>query len=117
MSLIKSRPKFIIFVLEILTLLILVSSREIKHLWTAEKTESLPKQTYDFIVIGAGSAGAIVACRLSQAGKDVILLEAGGAQDHILTDHPGMFGASFLMSRDKFWNYTTVPQIVGQVCY
>lgn len=35
----------------------------------------------DFIVVGAGSAGSIVAARLASAGADVVLIEAGG------TDH------------------------------
>ena len=34
--------------------------------------------TADYVVVGAGSAGSIVASRLAAAGADVVLLEAGG---------------------------------------
>ena len=38
----------------------------------------MDQNRYDYIVIGAGSAGCVVAARLSKAGHKTVLIEAGG---------------------------------------
>jgi choline dehydrogenase-like flavoprotein len=35
-------------------------------------------QSFDYIVVGSGAAGAAAASRLALAGEDVLLVEAGG---------------------------------------
>lgn len=65
---------------------------------------------YDYLVVGAGTAGLAVAARLSESGKyKVGVLEAGGNGFGVgIIDTPGQFGADLGTIYD--WNYTTVPQ-------
>ncbi|CAH1132788.1 unnamed protein product [Ceutorhynchus assimilis] len=68
--------------------------------------------SYDFIVVGAGSAGAVVANRLSEIEQwKILLLEAGGDETEI-SDVPLMAGYLQLSQLD--WQYKSEPQ--GQAC-
>ncbi|CAH1773278.1 unnamed protein product [Owenia fusiformis] len=63
---------------------------------------------YDYIVVGAGSAGAVVASRLSEdPNTKVLLLEAGEASNP-LTKPP--LGTKFTQRTSMDWEYKTVPQ-------
>lgn len=63
----------------------------------------------DYIVVGAGSAGCVVAARLTEdAGARVLLLEAGGPDDSPLIHTPAMSAA--LQDSVYDWRYRTVPQ-------
>lgn len=62
---------------------------------------------YDFIVVGGGSAGAVVANRLSEVRNwTVLLLEAGGDETEI-SDVPSLAGYLQLTNLD--WQYRTMP--------
>lgn len=65
---------------------------------------------YDFIVIGAGSAGCAVASRLSESVQyTVLLLEAGGPDDDPNIHIPARFSSLFHSEFD--WDYETTPQV------
>ena len=66
----------------------------------------------DFVIIGGGSAGAVIASRLSEKSKyKVCLLEAGGWGSNLLFRAPA---GGLLMLRDKpkfnNWAFHTIPQ-------
>lgn len=67
------------------------------------------KNTFDFIIIGAGSAGCVLANRLSaDAACKVALIEAGDEPDVRLAPVPG--AASHLRNTRADWAFTTTPQ-------
>ncbi len=68
-----------------------------------------PRLDADYIVVGAGSAGAALAARLSEdPGVEVLLLEAGGPDSAAALHVPAAFSTLFRGPFD--WNYDTVPQ-------
>ena len=63
---------------------------------------------YDVIVVGAGSAGSVVTRRLVDAGRRVLLLEAGGPDTNPMIHDP--VGMGSLWHGPEDWDYFTVPQ-------
>lgn len=64
--------------------------------------------TTDFIVVGAGSAGAVVAARLAEAGANVTLVEAGGKAHQVAVRVPALHPT--LMDTELDWGFRTEPQ-------
>jgi len=66
---------------------------------------------YDYIIIGAGSAGCALASRLGDAlHLRILVLEAGGPDDSFLLKMPAGF-ASLGENSPFNWRYETVPQV------
>ncbi|GFY77608.1 glucose dehydrogenase [Trichonephila inaurata madagascariensis] len=85
--------------------LILFSMMGQKH--TPKTTKDI-KSCYDYIIVGAGSAGSVLAARLAEKECVTILLLEAGKSSPKVTDIPTA-ARSFIQS-DIDWNYSTAPQ-------
>jgi choline dehydrogenase len=65
------------------------------------------KSGYDYIVVGAGAAGCIIAAALAGAGAEVLLLEAGGTDELPQVNTPGLWFTNIGTSLD--WRFTAEP--------
>jgi choline dehydrogenase-like flavoprotein len=63
----------------------------------------------DYVIVGAGSAGCVLASRLSEdSAASVLLIEAGGKDRHPNIKIPAAFANQFETKLD--WNYATEPE-------
>src|SRR6201997_1069885 len=68
------------------------------------------KARFDYIIVGAGSAGCVLANRLTESGRhSVLLIEAGGHDRHIWIHIPLGYGKLFDNAKVN-WLYKTEPE-------
>jgi choline dehydrogenase-like flavoprotein len=64
---------------------------------------------FDYVIVGSGSAGCVLAARLSEdPDVTVCLLEAGGSDSHLQVKIPAAFNKLFHSARD--WDYLSDPE-------
>ena len=66
-------------------------------------------EEFDYVIVGAGAAGCVLANRLSESGKNTVaVVEAGGNDNHIWIKVPAGFNKT--VYNDKLnWGYETAP--------
>jgi choline dehydrogenase len=76
---------------------------------TGQRKGVMTHESFDYIVIGSGSAGGVVAARLSEdPSVSVLLLEAGPPDDDDMIHMPAGFSTLFRTKWD--WDYKTTEQ-------
>lgn len=71
----------------------------------------LPNSAYDFVVVGAGTAGNVMAARLSENPKfKVLVIEAGISNEGVRNVEVPFLATQNIPATPVTWNYTTVPQ-------
>lgn len=78
---------------------------------TVESFRDLHTTNFDFVIIGGGTAGNVVANRLTENPKiNVLVLEAGGSPDGVQNISVPFYCLRATPNTPNDWNYTTVPQ-------
>ncbi len=64
---------------------------------------------YDFIIVGAGSSGSVIANRLTENPKNSVLLLEAGKSEHLYARMPMSFGM-FIDKPGVNWRYRSEPE-------
>jgi choline dehydrogenase len=66
--------------------------------------------TYDYVIVGAGSAGCVLANRLTESGKHSVLLLEAGPRDRNLWIHVPLGYGKLFKTKSVNWMYQTEPE-------
>ena len=68
------------------------------------------RPSFDFVIVGSGPAGCVLANRLSKnASLNILLIEAGGSDQRLIIQMPAAF-AMAARHKDLDWGYFTQPE-------
>ena len=68
-----------------------------------------PTEAFDYVIVGAGSAGCVLANRLSAAGHSVLVLEYGGSDRSVFIQMPSALAIP-MNTRKYNWGYESEPE-------
>ncbi|KAF9447243.1 GMC oxidoreductase [Macrolepiota fuliginosa MF-IS2] len=75
-----------------------------------DQLTQLHQTTYDFVIVGGGTAGAVLASRLSEISSfQVLVVEAGPSNQNVINSEVPFLWQK-LQGSPYDWNYTTTPQ-------
>lgn len=92
---------------QLLAIATIVQQRAYRHQSLMTTSKQIHSE-YKFVVVGAGTAGSVVAGRLAELGAKVLVLEAGGPST-VLTDMPARARQQFDTEVD--WAFRTTSQV------
>jgi choline dehydrogenase len=73
------------------------------------RNRAQPKATYDYIVVGGGASGSVIAGELSKTGADVLVVESGGADDAPTIGNPSIW--FYNVGGPLDWNLPIAPAV------
>ncbi len=69
-----------------------------------------PSDTFDYVIVGGGSAGSAIAARLSESGRHTVLLLEAGVDDRWIWLRVPLGAGRVLLSERSLWRFYTEPE-------